>query len=223
MLVISLAKDGESSLSEDPYATVPQILIEHGHRAASFDLPHHGQRTDQHGEELIGLRNAYLAGADPFKTCVQDARELVDHCIRRGLTRAGRILVAGTSRGGYMALRILAADERVAAAAVMAPVTDWGHLTEFSDAARSGKTEALRLIQDAEAMAGRHVYLAIGNNDDRVSTASCADFFDQLTAVNIKHKGLPASVILRITNDAGHHLPAARHREAARFLLAVTK
>ncbi len=221
LLLISLAKDGISSLTQEPYATIPQAFVAKGHRAASFDLPSHGQRIDEHGEALIGLRNAYLSGHDPFSTCVHDARILINHGIDTGLARPGRIAVTGTSRGGYMAMRILAAEARVAAAAAMSPVTDWRHLDEFSGHVSDDCLARLQLDCFAAQMAARHVLLVIGGADDRVGTDKCVRLYDQLTQINEGQDGALAQIMLQVTDDPGHTLSVSRHTEAARFLLNV--
>ena len=43
-------------------------------------------------------------------------------------------MVYGVSRGGYMGLRLAAADRRVCGVVGMAPCTDWSHLHEFQAA-----------------------------------------------------------------------------------------
>ena len=57
-------------------------------------------------------------------------------------------MVAGTSRAGYLALRLLASDPRVVVAA-FAPVTDWRRLNEFAgDTDRVDTDECCRFYLD---------------------------------------------------------------------------
>ena len=185
----------------------------------SFDLPAHGERVDRFGEGITGWRNAFVAGVDPFAQLVEEGRAVLDECVRRGWARPGRIAVGGTSRGGYMALRLLAADDRIAAGAGFAPVTDWRCLAEFAADRERDDLARLRLDQVAEKMAGRHVYLSIGSTDERVSTAACRDLQKRLVQAQL-HAGFDASCArFLLTEDQGHTMGTAGYEQGAAFLL----
>jgi esterase FrsA len=219
-LLLTFAGERGMSLLKEPYCKAAKAFLRGGHRAASFDLPGHGDRVDpRFGKSIASFKNALVAGTDVFANVAEDGRAVIGEYIQRGLAKPGRIAVAGTSRGGYMALRVLAGDERVAAGAGFAPVTDWRMLTEFAAARERADVAELRLAQFAGRMAGRGVYLAIGKTDDRVGTAACRELHRALVAAN-ETTGRGASLVeFNLTDDAGHSMGAEGYERGAAFLL----
>ncbi len=211
-LLLTFAGERETSLLKEPYCKAAKIFLQNGHRAASFDLPGHGERVDKFGKSIGSFKNAFVAGTDVFANFAEDGRAVISECIRRGLAKPGRIVVAGTSRGGYMALRLLAGDDRVVAGAGFAPVTDWRMLTEFATVKNRADVADLRLANFAKRMTGRHVYLAIGKDDGRVSTEACRDLQRTLASAG-------SLVEFNLTDDKGHTMGAAGYEKGARLLL----
>src|SRR5205823_4645299 len=69
-----------------------------------------------------------------------------------------------------VALDWAAADARVGAVAAFAPVTDLLVLREFHGMEKHAATKALDLREHAGKLAGRPIWVCIGNNDERVGT-----------------------------------------------------
>lgn len=203
-LLLTFAMDRATSLGKQPYSFAAEHFVAHGHRAASFDLPNHGDRIDKYGEAIEGMRNAFVAGDDPFAAFVADGAAVIDACIARGIANPGRIAVAGTSRGGYMALRLLAADRRVTAGAGFAPVTDWRELREFAADRDRADVAELQLTRFVPGMIGKRVFIAIGKTDTRVSTQRCEDFVAALADANRAGGKDPGLVAFHLTDDPGH-------------------
>jgi acetyl esterase/lipase len=187
----------------------------------SFDLPNHGPRRDQFGEGIQGWRNAWVAGEDRLAQAVEEAKAVVGWCVEHGRAEPGRVVVYGISRGGYLALRLLAADPRIAAAAAIAPVTDWRDLAEFS--AEKGRQDlaALTLTRYATALAGKRIFVVIGNADDRVSTLSCCRLFLALEEANAGAPRHPSPVEFHCApmSQPGHVVDDSWRKLAADFLL----
>ena len=181
-LLLSFGMSRGSALTEHPHSLTAHAFLDAGRGVLSFDLPCHGERVGAHGEGIAGMAAALLAGDDPFATFVADGMHVIDACLERGWNRGGPIVVCGVSRAGYCALRLAAEDRRVAAAAGLAPVTDWRALTEFAAGAGLPVVAGLALERWAPQLADRPVFLAIGNRDQRVGTASCIRFAEQLWA-----------------------------------------
>ena len=218
-LLISLASDRVTTQTVHPYAMGTELFLAHGHRVVSLDLPHHGERVDSDGEGIVGFRNAFVAGRDPFMRLVEEGRALVDLCLARGLAEAGRIVVDGTSRGGYMALRLMAADPRIRAGAAHAPVTTWRVLREFAADGDRQDVADLRLTRYVDQLAGRPVHIAIGHQDERVSTAACCRLYLALYDAN-RERGLAADQVeFFCTPDLDHTLGDEWHRRGGEFLL----
>lgn len=218
-LLFSFALDSKTTLTKRPYCLASEYFLDEGHRAASFDLPAHGERIDTYGGSIAGIRNAFAAGNDVFAAFVDDAKAAIDECIRRGLAVPGRIAVAGTSRGGYMSLRLLAGDERIAAGAGFAPVTDWRALREFEADTERGDVRDLQLVNFVSGMVGKRVFVAIGKTDDRVGTDRCVEFAEALERANADAGRAADLIEFHLTDDKGHSLGESWYAKGRSLLL----
>lgn len=148
-----------------------QLTEEAGWLCVSIDLPCHGAQTRAgEGGGLTGWRQRVANDEDfvaPFNARLS---KVVDHLIERGVADPRRIAICGTSRGGYLAIQYAAHDRRVKAAASFAPVTDLRALSEFRGLDDNALAQELSLENQAQALAGRHVWMCIGDQDQRVST-----------------------------------------------------
>ena len=110
------------------------------------------------GEDFTGAFNSY-------------ARSVLDYVVKEGYADPDRVAIWGCSRDGYLAFH-LAAVEPPGSKAIVAnsPVTDLLALREFSGTTHDKEAEALALIHLAPALAGRAVWIDIGNNDRRVDS-----------------------------------------------------
>jgi hypothetical protein len=215
-LLLTFAMDWETSLCVEPYNLTAMYFLQHGHRAASFDLPNHGTRINQYGEAITGLRNAFIGGKDPFALFIEEAEFAIDFCIDRGFATIENIAVCGTSRAGYLALRLLGNDDRIAAAAAFAPVTDWRCLEEFEADQNREDVAALQLSNYVQNLAGKSTFIAIGNKDERVSTASCQQFYIDLLNAN---NGNDENIHFQIDDSPGHYSQNEWYLSGAQFLI----
>ena len=224
-LLLTFASTRRETMTVAPYDESAKAFVAAGHRALSFDLPEHGDRVTPGREAgIAGMCQALVAGRDPFELFVADGRAAVDACLRRGLARAGRVFACGVSRGGYCALRLAAADPRIGGVAGFAPVTDWRAVREFAPVKSRSDVAALALDNYAAKLAGRPVWLAIGNRDDRVGTECCTRFALRVFEAEAG-LGLRASrVCFQVVDDSqGHSLDIRWRRAGADFLIRLTR
>ena len=219
VLLLTFASDRTAATTTDPYRLVSDVFLSQGHTVLSFDLPNHDTQINEYGEGIAGMRNAFVAGQDPFQRFVVRGRAVIDHFIRQELAWPGRIAVSGTSRGGYMALRLMASDDRIAAGAGFAPVTDWRDLSEFEQDRNRDDVAALRLSCQSDALATRPVLMAIGNHDERVNTESCCRLYLDLCDARRRNGRNTGSLAFYCTDDPGHSCAADLYRKGADFLL----
>lgn len=224
LLLLNLCADRETALKAQPYCVGVSWFLAHGHRAVSFDLPNHGQRVDQYGEGIQAWRNAWVAGEDRFSQFVEEASAVIGKCIERGYAEPGRVVVYGISRGGYLALRLLAADPRITAVAAIGPVTDWRDLTEFAAEKSQQELADTRLARWASALAGKRIFMVIGDSDRRVSTLSCCRFFLDLQEANAGLQGEASPVEFHCARMAepGHTVDEVWRQRGAEFLLRAS-
>jgi hypothetical protein len=113
----------------------------------------------------------------------------------------------------------MAADRRVAAAAAIAPLTDWRTLIELAHVRERREIADLRLSGWADGLAGRPIYIAVGAHDDRVSTPACCRFYLDLVEANAR-RGYPDSLVdFFCTDSVGHSLDNPWRIRGAEFLL----
>lgn len=220
LLLLNFSSDRRESLPGGKYGGIAQPFLDAGNRIASFDLPQHGERIDKYGSGIAGMSASVAAGQDPFAVFVEDGRSVIDELIKRGLATEGKIMICGVSRGGYCALRLASADNRVSAVCALAPVTDWAALEEFAAIKDRPAVEKLAMTHFAENLAGRRVYAAIGNADTRVSTAACTRFILALNEVEARRNLKESSLRFLIVDDSrDHSLNSHWRKEGIQFLL----
>lgn len=222
ILLLTFCSTRQAAFYEDPYDIPARCFAEAGHAVVSFDLPNHGEQINHFGEGIAGFCAAFCAGADPFLQFAEQGRAVIDACLAQGVGTAG-IVVCGLSRAGYCALRLAAADQRVRAVAGLAPVIDWRQLREFAEVREQPAVAALTLEHWAEALAGRAVFLTIGNGDSRVSSASCAHFAWRLLALEAALQIKSSRLQLHIVDAPDHALPDHWRAAGATFLLACSQ
>ena len=209
----------EDSLTHPIYSSCCSRLMEHGFRCVSLDLPDHG-REIRAGEPqgLKGWSDRVRQREDPMAGFVSRAREVLDALIEEGLSDPGRILASGTSRGGFAAMHLGAADSRVRAVAAFAPVTDLAALREFQDLQDDPLTRSLALAAKAEKLAARDLWIIIGHQDERVGTGAAMEL---VLAVSRAAASLRTGteVQLHVEPAEGHRVPEGGYRRAAKWLL----
>jgi hypothetical protein len=129
----------------------------------------------------------------------------------------------GVSRGGYCALRLAASEPRIAAVAAFALATDWRVVAEFAAVKDHPEVAALALTHHAASLAGRRVYLAIGNHDRRVETNACTAFVLAIGEAEVRNGLAPSRLRYLVVDDSPGHALAAPWRHAGiQFLLHDT-
>lgn len=217
-LLLTFSSTRQASFHEEPYDIPARLFAEAGQAVVSFDLPNHGEQVNHFGEGIEGMCKAFCAGEDPFTQFVAQGRAVLDACLASGIGRGG-IVACGVSRAGYCALRLAAADPRIRAVAALAPVTDWRALREFAAVRDDAGVAALALDHWAQRLAGRAIFLAIGNHDLRVSSTACVQLVMHLLEIEESAGSDSSAVEFYVVPEVGHSLSADWRRAGAEFLL----
>lgn len=218
-LLLNFGADRITNLETHACDIPVRAFLAAGHRVASFDLPCHGERKmAAWPQEIEGFCENFVAGTDVFADFVDEGKAVIDRLIQDGLAKPGRIFISGTSRGGYCAFRLGAADTRITAIAGYAPVTDWRALNEFETIKNQSKVAELSLVEYAQTLAGRPIWFAIGNCDNRVGT-DCALRFAEALVKFESRKQLSSRLRFHVTSDIGHTLSDFWRQKGAEFLL----
>jgi dienelactone hydrolase len=214
------ASDIENTLPADTYNKIGKTVGKHGFICVSLNLPKHP------GEELEGWARATQAGEAWVPTFTSRVSQVLDYLIAEHYTDARKVAVAGTSRGGFMAMHIAAADARFKCAIGFVPVTDLAQLKEFAAIREDKFVKQLELAHLADRLVGRPIWIGIGNNDDRVNTDKAIDFTRTIVrASSERSKQTPENIIdveLHVMPWPGHGGEAVKdgHDIAAAWLLA---
>jgi len=117
-----------------------------------------------------------------------------------------------------MGLHAMAADPRIRCGVSFAPVTELTILSEFKGLENHELTQAIALHNVADQLAGRPLWMCIGNQDDRVGTDELIAFSRKVVAASYA-QGKPAPIELHIMHTEGHRIHATAHTEAEAWLL----
>lgn len=209
----------KDSLDKVYYRQSGNQLAKQGYLCVTVELPCHGQEL-RSGEPngIEGWRFRIEKGEDPIAEMTARFTKVLDELIETKLTDPEKIAACGTSRGGYAAAHFAAADPRVKAVAAFAPLTDLLVLEEFKLLEKRELADRLALRHLADKLAGRAVWLIIGDQDDRVSTDESIVFCRAVTAASLK-QNKPALVDLHVVSEPqGHTTPAGAAELAAPWI-----
>jgi len=223
--------DRRSTLLGEDVNEIGRLLARQGFLSASLDIPCHGDDV-RPGEEpgLTAWRDRIVKGEHIFTDFTRRVSQALDYLIAEGYTDPDRIVISGTSRGGFCALHAAAADERIRYVLAFAPVTHLPVLREFEGAREHPAVLALSPIRFADKLASRTIWIAIGNDDVRVGTAECIALTQAI--LQQAHRGAdPIPIELHVLSTVDHRLHAVRkpeykqwtspHDDAAAWLIAV--
>lgn len=194
-LLLTLGSPTSSLLP--PYDRPAKYFWERGQRVVCLSTP-------IPTGSLTVFKDKVMAGPDPTLQFIENARAVLDECLKRKWVKQNQIVVSGVSRYGYLAFRLLAADERLKIGAGFAPVTDWNDLAEFKSVKDRSEVSQLALTNYADKLTGKKLFFCIGNHDERVNTLSSCRLFLSLNKANAK-QGFDRSLIdFYVTADPGH-------------------
>lgn len=219
--LVLLASTPEVTLGNDDYLQAGVTLSKQGYLCVSLDLPCHGQeRAPGEPDGLAGWRYRLEKGEDFVGDLQRRTRAMLDYLIVNKLTDPNRIAACGTSRGGFSALHVAAADKRIRCVAAMAPVTDLMVLEEFKTLSPPDKAAALSIEKHAEKLVDQGVWIVIGDRDVRVGTDHAIAFARRLSAIAVE-RNVPSHVELLVRSEPrGHTTPPGAAAQAAAWIAA---
>ncbi|MFV2069417.1 MAG: alpha/beta hydrolase family protein [Pirellulales bacterium] len=201
------------------YLQAGSHLLDRGYLCVSVDLPcHGGERRPGESEGLRGWRERFDRKEPFLKKLNGRLSAVLDHLIAAGLSNPDRVAACGVSRGGFVALHWAARDKRIRAVAGFAPVTDLAALSEFAGAADQSVLRAASVSQVADQLAGRPVWLAIGDRDVRVDTDRTIAFARAVSHASYA-QDVDSHVELHVLPEPrGHTMPIDAFETAANWI-----
>jgi dienelactone hydrolase len=214
-----LASTIDGTLGDTYFRQCGNELAEHGWISVSIDLPCHGKQARE-GEPsgLDGWSYRLAKGEDVIAESNSRLSKVLDHLIKTGVADPKRIAVCGTSRGGFLAIHYAAHDDRVKCVAAFAPVTDPRVVKEFVANAKQPLVVQANLEHRADKLAGRPVWIVIGDQDKRVGTDRAESLAQKLREVSRK-KEVDSRVELHVMPEPrGHTTPKGSSKRAATWI-----
>ena len=152
---------------------------------------------------------------------VARVRAVLDYLIKEGYTDPQHIAACGTSRGDFLAFHVAAGDRRVKAAAGISPLINPMVLREFAGTREPARAERLSIRHIAPQLAGRAVWVSIGNYDLRVDTDQVIAFTRDVvrSAAQGKQRDPLIPVELVVAPTAGHRKIDRAHELLADWIL----
>jgi dienelactone hydrolase len=213
----------EDTLTKEEFNQAGHLLAKHGYLGVALDLPCHGQDVKpQESSGLSGWQARLEKGDALVPGFVAQASAVLDYLVKENYTDPQRIAAIGTSRGGFIALHFAAAEPRVRCIAAFAPVTNLLALREFAGMEKHPATRALNLINSADKLAGRPIWICIGNNDERVNTDDVIAVTRKLVTAAVAQLK-PAPVELHVMPTLGHRIHDTAHAEVATWIRTCLK
>src|SRR5262249_11989319 len=122
-----------STLLSADFTKCGHHLMKDGVLLVSIDIPAHGNdvRKGEPPGGITGWRYRLEKGSDPIRPFAKKVSGVIDHLVKEGYTDPKRLGVVGTSRGGFIASHVAAADPRFRTIVQFAPVTDLLAVREF--------------------------------------------------------------------------------------------
>ena len=218
--LIVLATTIKHTLGSAYYRHCGNQLAKRGYICVSINLPCHGdQRVDGEPEGLAGWSHRAAQNSDFVAEFNQRLSKVLDHLIEQGVSDPRKIAVCGTSRGGFLALHAAIHDPRVKYVAAFAPVTDLSVLREFNPTRDNSLVKKLNLTDRAKDLAGRRVWIVIGDQDERVGTDHTIQLARNISRESRQQK-LPSRVTLHVLPEPrGHTIPDGADSLAADWVL----
>jgi hypothetical protein len=219
-LLLTFGISAIEMFSSSPQDIPTRIFAGAGHRILSFDLQYHGARAEPGIEGLDAMCDSFLAGNDPFVRFANEVKQVINACESRGLISNAGVVACGVSRAGYCAIEAAASDSRLYAVAAIAPVTNWRRLLEFEPAKDDPRRASLALSKHIDALASCSIYLAVGDDDQRVGTDECLTLAEEIAQSRTRRGARGYALEIHVVSDSpGHSLSDRWRADAAHFLV----
>ena len=136
---------------------------------------------------LDKLAGVIRSGRDGFGQAVGRVRSVVHYCLQENL--APCVVMAGTSRHGFLTLLSTAVVPEIQASMAIQPVTYWPYLREFKGMEENSLIRKYDLSGFTHKYYPRPVYILSGYDDKRVGTGHCLDLAAKLARAYESHRG----------------------------------
>ncbi len=207
--IFYFALSAKESLFQDPFNQPVIVWQTYPLRIFSLTLPEHEGHLEPNHAVLAFWKEEMAKGRNPIKEFTDQASREIHKLKNEGLLTPGKLAVAGLSRGAFMAAHLAAVIPEVRTILGFAPLTGFPEFPQY---------DLTRLIPQ---LADRTLRFYIGNRDQRVGTARCFQFIEQLAEAAFQRNVRSPPIELIITPSIGyqgHGTSKAIFEGGARYL-----
>lgn len=209
-----------------PYFTQAAIYLRKlGYMVVSIDMPSHASQIIDPVNDLgldgwaWRLRNG-MNFVDEHNKRMHD---VVNTLIGTGRTRAGMMVVQGTSRGGFLAFHYAMYDDRVVCVSGYSPITDLVATQWFAPIADNPLVQQLNVTNPDRIadILGIPVFIVIGDRDGVVSNRAAYAWSQSLSDAS-RNAGVPREYAFhQLSEPVGHTVPKGGQLLGAAWVLKV--
>lgn len=198
-----------------------RLAREYGWLCVSIDLPYHGERKRK-GEpgEILGWVYAAKNGIDIIEENNERMHRVLQYLITQGYADKEKIVLCGTSRGGYLALQYAAVEPMVKSVAAFAPAIDLSVVREFKEIKEMPLSYSLNT--KIEKLSKKWIWIVIGDQDSRVDTDEVVRFSRKVSEASKSAKGVGGIELNVMYEPRGHTTPVGSVDRAVDWILKKT-
>jgi esterase FrsA len=176
------ALSAEDSLTLAPFNTPITLLTPYLHehlRIFSMTIP--GHKPPLPKEKAIHFWAEHIQkGHDPISPFIEQICTAIDSLLHQNALIKDRILLAGLSRGSYIATLAAARHPLCPKVLGFAPLTDFSSVKEFEHLLDHPLVKSLNLSSHLPELLHTHIRYYIGNRDTRTGTTLAFNLITQL-------------------------------------------
>lgn len=192
----------EESLSLYPFNEPVTYLKNSPLRIFSMTIPGH-EGTVSKEKAIETWAQQVRDGIDPLSPFITKICYVLDQLMNKNILIKGKIILAGLSRGGYIATLVAARHSLCNVVLGFAPITELKAAREFQELQDHPLLESLSLQSHLESLIHKKIRYYIGNRDTRVGTKHAFELISALATLSHEKRGKQGSFELIIGNSIG--------------------
>lgn len=216
------ALSARDSLTLDPFNQPVIHLLNIGKmRVFSITLPFHEPPREPQ-DALTHWAQSFLDHHDILDPFLTSAVSAIEKIASAGYTSSHKIGVAGLSRGAFIASHVAARSPLVHSVLGFAPLTQLHKTKEFASLTDDPRVMSYSISHQIPQLVGKNLRFYMGNRDERVGTARCFSFIQNLTEHSYQNKIRSPQVELILYPSIGflgHGTPQAIFENGAEWIL----
>lgn len=196
--------EAKDSLLTNPFNQLVEFSSHKLINYYSVTLPFHGQGIPNL-KTVDKWREECTKGSDFLIQFLSQCHEIILELERKGKLSREKTLLAGLSRGAFIAANLASQDSNFPGVMAFAPMTRMFSSEEKKSLENQGLFQDFwELPHLVPKLFRKKIFISIGNHDQKVSTQSCLNFYNALVETAIHNKLRPIALTLQVYPAVGH-------------------